>query len=203
MLQNFSQTQGIIFHSSACIFSSEGFFKNRSAHFCGKSPSSGACPSQIAILLSLGLKFLMNVKTDLHLRRSEFLRLPAGFHKPFQLTETRGFADHFLKISRSDSSGNLNYSNFPPRGADWSVMMSCTISSHFSDMHMPIWSVRLHTNACWSDVAPQSRVQTLNSFHSTEAVAKATFKATSRAHSFSNAFRLSIANDSDFGTSDS
>ena len=59
MLQNFSQTQGTVFHSSACISSSEGFFKNRSAHFCGKSPSSGACPSQIAILLSLGLKFLM------------------------------------------------------------------------------------------------------------------------------------------------
>ena len=62
MLQNFSQTQGTVFHSSACISSSEGFFKNRSAHFCGKSPSSGACPSQIAILLSLGLKFLMKWK---------------------------------------------------------------------------------------------------------------------------------------------
>ena len=62
MLQNFSQTHGTIFHSSACISSSEGFFKNRSAHFCGKSPSSGACPSQIAILLSLGLKFLMKWK---------------------------------------------------------------------------------------------------------------------------------------------
>ena len=59
MLQNFSQTQGTVFHSSACISSSEGFFKNRSAHFCGKSPSSGACPSQIAILFSLWLKFLM------------------------------------------------------------------------------------------------------------------------------------------------
>ena len=59
MLEKFSQTQGTVFHSSACISSSEGFFKNRSAHFCGKSPSSGACPSQIAILLSLGLKFLM------------------------------------------------------------------------------------------------------------------------------------------------
>ena len=62
MLQNFSQTQGTVFHSSACISSSEGFFKNRSAHFCGKSPSSGACPSQIAILFSLGLKFLMKWK---------------------------------------------------------------------------------------------------------------------------------------------
>ena len=62
MLQNFSQTQGTVFHSSACISSSEGFFKNRSAHFCGKWPSSGACPSQIAILLSLGLKFLMKWK---------------------------------------------------------------------------------------------------------------------------------------------
>ena len=62
MLQNFSQTQGTVFHSSACISSSEGFFKNRSAHFCGKSPSSGACPSQIAILLSLGLKFLIKWK---------------------------------------------------------------------------------------------------------------------------------------------
>ena len=62
MLQNFSQTQGTVFHSSACISSSEGFFKNRSAHFCGKSPSSGACSSQIAILLSLGLKFLMKWK---------------------------------------------------------------------------------------------------------------------------------------------
>ena len=59
MLQNFSQTQGTVFHPSACISSSEGFFKNRSAHFCGKSPSSGACPSQIAILFSLGMKFLM------------------------------------------------------------------------------------------------------------------------------------------------
>ena len=55
------------------------------------------------------------VKTDLHLRRPKFLRLPAGFRKPFQLTETRGFADHFLKISRSFSSGNLNCSNFPAR----------------------------------------------------------------------------------------
>ena len=62
MLQNFSETQGTIFHSSACISSSEGFFKNRSAHFCGKSPSSGVCPSQIAILFSLGLKFLMKWK---------------------------------------------------------------------------------------------------------------------------------------------
>ena len=62
MLQNFSQTQGTVFHSSACISSSEGFFKNRSAHFCGKSPSSGACPSQIAILFSLWLKFLMKWK---------------------------------------------------------------------------------------------------------------------------------------------
>ena len=62
MLQNFSQTQGTVFHSSACISSSEGFFKNRSAHFCGKSPSFGACPSQIAILLSLWLKFLMKWK---------------------------------------------------------------------------------------------------------------------------------------------
>ena len=53
------------------------------------------------------------VKTDLHLWRPEYLRLPAGFRKPFQLTETRGFADHFLKISRSYSLGNLNYSNFP------------------------------------------------------------------------------------------
>ena len=62
MLQNFSQTEGTVFHSSACISSSEGFFKNCSAHFCGKSPSSGACSSQIAILLSLGLKFLMKWK---------------------------------------------------------------------------------------------------------------------------------------------
>ena len=62
MLQNFSQTQGTVFHSSACISSTEGFFKNRSAHFCGKSPSSGAYPSQRAILLSLGLKFLMKWK---------------------------------------------------------------------------------------------------------------------------------------------
>ena len=62
MLQNFSQTQGTVFHSSACVSSSEGFFKNRSAHFCGKSPSSGACPSQIAILFSLWLKFLMKWK---------------------------------------------------------------------------------------------------------------------------------------------
>ena len=59
MLQNFSQTQGTVFHSLACISSSEGFFKNRSATFCGKSPSSDACPSQIAVLFSLGLKFLM------------------------------------------------------------------------------------------------------------------------------------------------
>ena len=62
MLQNFSQTEGTVFHSSACTSSSESFFKNRSAHFCGKSPSSGACSSQIAILLSLGLKFLMKWK---------------------------------------------------------------------------------------------------------------------------------------------
>ena len=59
MLQNFSQAQGTVFHSLACISSSEGFFKNRSATFCGKSPSSDACPSQIAVLFSLGLKFLM------------------------------------------------------------------------------------------------------------------------------------------------
>ena len=59
MLQKFSQTQGTIFHSSACISSSESFFKNCSAHFCGKSPSSGDCPPQIAIPLSLGLKILM------------------------------------------------------------------------------------------------------------------------------------------------
>ena len=113
MLQNFSQTQGTVFHSSACISSSEGFFKNRSAHFCGKSPSSGVCPSQIAILLIPGAEISHEVKTDLHLWRPEFLRLPAGFRKPFQLMETRGFADHFLKISRSYSSGNLIYSNFP------------------------------------------------------------------------------------------
>ena len=58
MLQKFSQTQGTIFHSSACISSSESFFKNLPAHFCGKSPSSGDCPPQIAIPLSLGLKIL-------------------------------------------------------------------------------------------------------------------------------------------------
>ena len=113
MLQNFSQTEGTVFHSSACISGSEGFFKNRSAHFCGKSLSSGACPSQIAILFFPGAEISHEVKTDLHLWRPEFLRLPAGFRKPFQLTETRGFADHFLKISRLYSSGNLNYSNFP------------------------------------------------------------------------------------------
>ena len=59
MWQKFSQIQGTIFHTSACISSSESFFKNRSAHFCGKSPSSGDCPPQIAIPLSLGLKILM------------------------------------------------------------------------------------------------------------------------------------------------
>ena len=59
MLQNFSQTQGTSFHSSACISSSENFSKNHSAHFCGKSPSSGDCPPQIAKHLSLGLKILM------------------------------------------------------------------------------------------------------------------------------------------------
>ena len=59
MLQKFSQTQGTIFHSSACISSSESFFKNRSAQICGKSPSSGGCPPQITIPLSWGLKLLM------------------------------------------------------------------------------------------------------------------------------------------------
>ena len=62
MLQKFSQTQGTIFHSSACISSSESFFKNRSAHFCGKPPFSGDCPLQIAVPLSLGLKILMKWK---------------------------------------------------------------------------------------------------------------------------------------------
>ena len=76
-----------------------------------------------------GAEISYEVKTDLHLWRPEFLRLPAGFRTPFQLTETRGFADHFLKISKSYSSGNLNYSNFPARGAKWSVMMSCTIGA--------------------------------------------------------------------------
>ena len=113
MLQNFSQTQGTVFHSSACISSSEGFFKNRSAHFCGKWLSSGACPSQIAILFSLWLKFLMKWKPTYIYGDLNFSGLPAGFRKPFQLAETRGFADHFLKISRSYTSGNLNYSNFP------------------------------------------------------------------------------------------
>ena len=129
--------------------------------------------------LILGAEISHEVKTDLHLRRPEFLRLPASFRKPFQLTETRGFADHFLKISRSYSSGNLitaifpvrskvvsydvlhdslwylvvchslfpesssylcierkfEFQQFSPRGADWSVMMSCTI-------HLRImWSV--------------------------------------------------------------
>ena len=55
MLQKFSQTQGTIFHSSACISRSESFFKNRSAPFCGESSSSGDCPPQIAIPLSLSL----------------------------------------------------------------------------------------------------------------------------------------------------
>ena len=118
----------LFFHSSACISSSEGFFKNRSAHFCGKSPSSGACPSQIALLFSLGLKFLMKWKPTLHLWRPEFLRLPAGFRKPFQLAETRGFADHFLKISRSYTSGNLNYSNFPR--AEQSGQLWCLAPYH-------------------------------------------------------------------------
>ena len=62
MLQKFSQTQCTIFHSSACISSSESFFKSRSAHFCGKSPSSSGCPPHIAIPLSLGLKILMKWK---------------------------------------------------------------------------------------------------------------------------------------------
>ena len=114
MLQKFSQFQGTIFHSSACISSSESFFKNRSAHFCGKSPSSGEwrLSTTNSNTLIPGAENSHGVKTDLHLRRPEFLRLPAGFRKPFQLTETRGFADHFLKISRSYSWGNLNYSNF-------------------------------------------------------------------------------------------
>ena len=65
--------------------------------------------------LILGAEISHEVKTDLHLRRPEFLRLPASFRKPFQLTETRGFADHFLKISRSYSSGNLITAIFPVR----------------------------------------------------------------------------------------
>ena len=60
-----------------------------------------------------GAEISHEVKTDLHLWRPEILRIQAGFRKPFQLTETRGLADHFLKVSRSYSSGNLNYSNFP------------------------------------------------------------------------------------------
>ena len=63
MLLKLSQTQGSFFHSSACISSSESFFKNRPAHFCGKSPSSGDCPPQIAIALFLRLKILMKWKT--------------------------------------------------------------------------------------------------------------------------------------------
>ena len=37
-------------------------FQKSLCTMCGKSPSSGACPSQIAILLSLGLEFLMKWK---------------------------------------------------------------------------------------------------------------------------------------------
>ena len=113
MLQNFSQTQGTVFHSSACISSSEGLFKNRSAHFCGKITVFWRLSNTNSNTLFPGAEISHEVKTDLHLWRPEFLRLPVGFRKPFQLTETRGFADHFLKISRSYSSGNLNYSNFP------------------------------------------------------------------------------------------
>ena len=80
------------------------------------------------------------MKTDLHIRRPEFLRLPAGFRKPFQLTETTGFADYYLKISRSYSSGNLNYSNFPPCEADWSVMMPCTIEITQCNGKHPEWN---------------------------------------------------------------
>ena len=108
---------------------SEGFFKNRSAHFCGKSPSSGACPITNSNTLIPGAEISHEVKTDLHLWRPEFLRLPAGFRKPFQLTETRGFADHFLKISRSYSSGKFELQQFSPHGGKWSVMMSCTIEN--------------------------------------------------------------------------
>ena len=41
-----------------------------------------------------------------------------GAPRPLSWTffqETKGFDDHFLKISKSYSSGNLNYSNFPVR----------------------------------------------------------------------------------------
>ena len=98
MLQNFSQTQGTVFHSSACISSSEGFFKNRSAHFCGKSPSSGACPSQIAILFSLWLKFLMKWKPTYIYGDLNFSDSQQVFANPFSWRKLEGSLIIFWKF---------------------------------------------------------------------------------------------------------
>ena len=89
MLQKFSQTQGTIFHSSACISSSESFFKNRSAQVFWQITVFWRLSTTNSNTLILGAENSHEVKSDLHLRRPEFLRLPAGFRKPFQLTETR------------------------------------------------------------------------------------------------------------------
>ena len=48
----------IVFSINFLLFSLYFQLKSHSAHFCGKSPSSGDCPPQIALPLSLGLKIL-------------------------------------------------------------------------------------------------------------------------------------------------
>ena len=141
MLQNFSQTQGTVFHSSACISSSEhaeGFFQKSLCTLLWQIIVFWRLSITNSNTLFPGAEISHEVKTDLHLWRPEFLRLPAGVRKPFQLAETRGFADHFLKISRSYTLGNLNYSNFPR--AEQSGQLWCLApyaSGHPPTSHTP------------------------------------------------------------------
>ena len=126
MLQKFSQTQGTIFHSSACISSSESFFKNRSAHFCGKSPSSGDCPPQIATPLSLGLTILMKWKPTYIYGDLNFSDSQQVFANLFSWRKLEGLQiipENFKIVLLR----KFELQQFSPRGADWSVMMSCTI----------------------------------------------------------------------------
>ena len=122
MSQNLSQTQGTIFHSSACISSSEGFFQKSLCTLLWQITVFWRLSSQIAILLSLGLKFLRKWKPTYIYGDLNFSDSQQVFANLFSWRKLEGFADHFLKISRSHSSGNSNYSNFPhaePIGQLW------------------------------------------------------------------------------------
>ena len=104
------------------------FSKNRSAHFCGKSPSSVDCPPQRALPLSLGLKHLTKWK-------------PTYIYGDFNFSDSQQVFAHLFSCRKLEGSLIISWkfqdrthreSWIPQlylRAANWSVMRSLTICS--------------------------------------------------------------------------